>query len=224
MRRGILTLVLFVAVILPSGLASADPPTLEGSPPAAPAAVVAPLAAPLPVDEGVPVPVPVPAVASPVVAPSPDPAPDAVPVVVPVVPSVPAAVADPVVAPSPASTSGAAAVAGEVVEGVGTLVDAYRTGGWLGALAVLVALLTALTRRLGWLDEVPKRLRVLIPLVLGCLAAALTALGTGAGWLEAVCLALLTGPSAVALHQGIARSLLGLDSPETAQLKQQAGQ
>ncbi len=112
----------------------------------------------------------------------------------------------------------------EVVEGVGTVVDAYRVGGWLAALAALVVLLTALVRKVGWLDELPKRLRVLIPLVFGCLAAGLYAAAAGAGWLEALCLALLTGPSAIALHQGIARSLLGLDSPETKQLKQAAGQ
>jgi hypothetical protein len=210
MRRGILSLVLFVSVVLLSGLASADP-LLEGAPPpSAPAAAVVPDAPPSLATEGITVPVPVPIEA-------PLPAAE-------VVPPVPAAVSDSVVEPPPDSTSGAVAVVGEVVEGVGTLVDAYRTGGWLGALAVLVALLTAWSRRLGWLDEIPKRLRVLVPLLLGCIGACLVALAAGVGWLEAVCLALLTGPSAVALHQGIARSLLGLDSPETAQLKQQAGQ
>lgn len=104
---------------------------------------------------------------------------------------------------------------GGVAAATGSMLDAYRTGQWLAGLAVFVTLLTATLRR-PWagrlLDRLPKRTRVLVPLFLGCLAALLTCAAGGTSWTEAVALAVLTGPSAVALHQGVARSVLGLSS------------
>jgi hypothetical protein len=108
---------------------------------------------------------------------------------------------------------------GEVVAGVEDTIHAYRTGGWLGVLAVLVALLTGWLRKPvcgRLLDRLPKRVRILVPLFLGCISALLGAHAAGGvPWGEAVVLAVLTGPTAVALHQGVARSLLGGQSPET---------
>lgn len=104
----------------------------------------------------------------------------------------------------------------DVATAAGSMIDAVRTGQWLAGLAILVTLLTAALRR-PWagrlLDRLPKRTRVLVPLLLGCLAALLTGLAGGVPWTEAMALAVLTGPSAVALHQGVARSVLGLSSP-----------
>jgi hypothetical protein len=109
--------------------------------------------------------------------------------------------------------------AADVAAGADDAIRAYRTGGWLGVLAVLVSLLTGWLRRPsagGLLDWLPKRARILVPLVLGCVAALLGAHAAGGvPWGEAVVLAVLTGPTAVALHQGVARSLLGGQSPET---------
>jgi len=108
----------------------------------------------------------------------------------------------------------------ELVAGVGDVIHAYRTGGWLAVLAVFVALLTAMLRRPLFgrlLDHLPKRLRILVPLLLGCAGAGLASSAGGLPWLEAVTLAVLTGPTAVALHQGIARALLGLKSPASQQ-------
>ncbi len=124
-----------------------------------------------------------------------------------------------VVEPAPGASSPAAVappVGDEIADGVGAVVDAYKASGILGALAAVVMLLTALVRRLGLLDRLPKRARILVPLALGCVSALLAAVAGGISWPEAALLALLTGPSAVALHQGIARSLLGTESPESA--------
>jgi len=111
----------------------------------------------------------------------------------------------------------------QLLSGATGVLDAYRTGGWLAALAAVVSLLTALLRYFGVLDKIDKRWRILVPLALGCAAAALAALAAGMPWLEALTLALLSGPAAVALHQGLARSLLGIESPETKALKSGAG-
>ena len=105
------------------------------------------------------------------------------------------------------------------LEGAAGVVDAYRTGGWLAALAAFVSLLTWLSRRKelgGLLDRLPKRVRILVPLVLGALSALLVGLlDPATSALEATGLAFLTGPAAVSLHQGLARSVFGLSSPET---------
>lgn len=105
------------------------------------------------------------------------------------------------------------------------LIDAYQTGGLLALLAVITTGLTALLRK-PWagnlLERLPKRARILVPLVLGCIAAMLTAVVGSTSWAEAIILAFLTGPTAVALHQGIARSLLGIQSPTTQAASLQA--
>lgn len=112
-----------------------------------------------------------------------------------------------------------------IVDAGQNLIDAYKTGGWLALLAALVTTLTALLRKPwmgGFLERIPKRARILVPLILGCIAALLTAAAGGISWGEAAVLAFLTGPTAVAMHQGIARSLFGIDSPSTKAAK--AGQ
>jgi hypothetical protein len=110
----------------------------------------------------------------------------------------------------------------DVPSGVGEIVEAYSTGGWLAAGAAAVMLVTLLLRILGLLDKIPKRLRVVVPLALGCVSALLAAVAGGMPWGDAALLAFLTGPMAVGLHQGIARSLLGAESPE-AQARREAG-
>lgn len=111
----------------------------------------------------------------------------------------------------------------DVPSGVGQVVEAYQAGGWLAAGAAAVMLLTLLLRVLGLLDRIPKRLRVVVPLALGCVSALLASVAGGLPWGQALIVAFLTGPAAVGLHQGIARSLMGADGPETAALKSAAG-
>lgn len=133
--------------------------------------------------------------------------------------------------PAPAAVEVVAPVAPVVVpvepvdvpSGVGQVVEAYQAGGWLAAGAAAVMLLTLLLRVLGLLDRVPKRLRVVVPLALGCVSALLASVAGGLPWGQAALVAFLTGPAAVGLHQGIARSLMGADGPETAALKSAAG-
>lgn len=133
--------------------------------------------------------------------------------------------------PAPAAVEVVAPVAPVVVpvepvdvpSGVGQVVEAYQAGGWLAAGAAAVMLLTLLLRVLGLLDRIPKRLRVVVPLALGCVSALLASVAGGLPWGQAALIAFLTGPMAVGLHQGIARSLMGADSPETAALKSAAG-
>jgi hypothetical protein len=133
--------------------------------------------------------------------------------------------------PAPAAVEVVAPVAPVVVpvepvdvpSGVGQVVEAYQAGGWLAAGAAAVMLLTLLLRVLGLLDRIPKRLRVVVPLALGCVSALLASVAGGLPWGQALIVAFLTGPAAVGLHQGIARSLMGVDSPQTAALKSAAG-
>jgi hypothetical protein len=104
----------------------------------------------------------------------------------------------------------------DVSSGVGQIVEAYQTGGWLAAGASAVMLLTLLLRLFGLLDKLPKRARYLVPLALGCVSALLAAVAGGLPWGQAALLAFLTGPAAVGLHQGIARSLMGVEGPDRA--------
>jgi hypothetical protein len=133
--------------------------------------------------------------------------------------------------PAPAAVEVVAPVAPVVVpvepvdvpSGVGQVVEAYQAGGWLAAGAAAVMLLTLLLRVLGLLDRIPKRLRVVVPLALGCVSALLASVAGGLPWGQALIVAFLTGPAAVGLHQALGRSLVGKDSPETAELKSAAG-
>lgn len=112
-----------------------------------------------------------------------------------------------------------------VAKGTGDLVDAWKTRGWLAGLAAAVLLLTGLLRRKefgGLLDKLPKRARILVPAVLGCVGAFLAGITGNLPWSEALVLAVLTGPMAVALHQAVARSLMGLESPDTKAAKELA--
>jgi hypothetical protein len=122
---------------------------------------------------------------------------------------------------APAAPAASADLAAPVVT---TPLDASRTGGWLVFLATAVTVLTALSRKWGLLDRIPKRARSLVPLLLGCASAALVAAAGGVPWPEAIALAVLTGPSAVALHQGVGRGLFGVVSPETAALQAQVAE
>jgi len=138
------------------------------------------------------------------------------------IPAVGKGVADVLPNVAPVPTSGGDLTVGEALGAAGDVVHAYRTGGWLAALAALVVFLTGLLRRPQFgalLDRLPKRARILVPLALGALAAFLASYAGGVPWLEAVVLAVLTGPTAVALHQGIARALLGRESPERQELR-----
>ena len=192
MRHGILSLTLIFALALLAPLSALAQP-VASPPPEGSGVALTPPAGPA---EAVPVavpevaPVPLPEVAPVVVSPSPS------PVVAPVVP-VPV---EPVDVPS----------------GVGQVVTAYQAGGWLAAGAAAVMLLTLLLRILGILDRVPKRWRVVVPLALGCVSALLAAVAGGMDWGQAALIAFLTGPAAVGLHQGIARSLMGVEGPDRA--------
>lgn len=143
------------------------------------------------------------------------PAPAAVEVVAPVAP-------DPValpLTPSPSPEVAPVVVPVEPVDvpsGVGQVLTAYQAGGWLAAGAAAVMLLTLLLRILGLLDRIPKRWRVVVPLALGCVSALLAAVAGGMDWGQAALIAFLTGPAAVGLHQGIARSLMGVEGPDRA--------
>lgn len=203
MRHGFLTLAFALALTLalPLALQAQEAPP-DGAPPAPTAVDVVSPEAPAPV--ALPLtPSPSPEVAIPV--------PAAETMLIPVA-TVPAVVPVPIpVEPV------------DVSSGVGQIVEAYQTGGWLAAGAAAVMLLTLLLRIFGLLDRIPKRARVVVPLALGCVAALLAAVAGGLPWGQAAMVAFLTGPMAVGLHQGIARSLMGQDSPETAALKTAAG-
>ena len=132
------------------------------------------------------------------------------------------AVVVPVAAPVVVSPSPSAVPLPPLVEpvdvpaGVGQVVTAYQAGGWLLAGAAAVLLLTLLLRIFGLLDRIPKRWRIVVPLFLGCVSALLASVAGGMGWTEAALIALLTGPSAVGLHQALARSAMGVEGPDSA--------
>jgi len=100
----------------------------------------------------------------------------------------------------------------DIAEGVGSVVDATKTGSWIAISASVVALLGNLFRlpALGGITKkIPKRWRIVVPIVLGACAGLLGGVVGGMTWTEAIIAAVFTGPSAVFAHEAFVESLLG---------------
>jgi hypothetical protein len=95
---------------------------------------------------------------------------------------------------------------------VGALIDATNAGSALGVCAALILVICEVIKR-PWAgavwQRVPKRWRIALPILLSGVAGALTSIVAGVHWREALVVALLSGPSAVFLHEAIIKALLG---------------
>ena len=102
-------------------------------------------------------------------------------------------------------------------------INALQTGQWLiGAAALITMVINVLRReeiRIGkltvpnpfskMLNRIPKRWRILVPILLGAVAGVLHSVASGGTWLESVVVALFTGPSAVFGHEAVVEAMLG---------------
>jgi len=83
--------------------------------------------------------------------------------------------------------------------------------------AVVITTLTSLFKdpRLGGLvRKIPKRARIVIPLLLSVAAGLLSNVALGLPWEEALQVTLFSGPSAVFLNHDIVHNLLGVEHKE----------
>jgi len=96
--------------------------------------------------------------------------------------------------------------------GVGALVDAAKLGKVLPIIAAAIMVLVNLFKSPalgGLVAKIPARLRVIIPIALGGVAGILSSVIGGMSWPEALVVGLLSGPSAVFLHEGFVEALMG---------------
>ena len=116
------------------------------------------------------------------------------------------------IAPAMALAQDAATAPGDVVQNVGAVVDAVRSGGAIAIAAAVIMLLVNLFRApwLGGLTKkIPKRWRIAIPVMLGGVAGILSGIMGGMPWTEAVMVGLFSGPTAVFAHEAIVEAILG---------------
>jgi len=94
-------------------------------------------------------------------------------------------------------------------------VDAARTGQWLVVSTVIVLFLTRALKTPAFgaiMARMPKRARILVPVVLGGVAAVLSSLSSGAPWLESVLVG-ASGPLAVFAHEFLFESVIAKPAP-----------
>lgn len=100
----------------------------------------------------------------------------------------------------------------DVVKGVTSLIDAARAGSWIGIASAIIMILLNLFRlpALGDLwHKIPRRIKIVIPVILGGAAGILAMIAGGLPWYEALWIGLLTGPGAVFTHEAIWNAILG---------------
>jgi len=128
-------------------------------------------------------------------------------------------------APAPADMEGESTLP-ETLQSAGDLVNAVRTGSWIGIAGTLIMLLGNLFRlpMLGGVTKkIPKRWRTAIPIVLGGVAGVLASILGGASPVEAIMVGVFTGPTAIAQHESIANLLMNKrEKKEEAKKKEAA--
>jgi hypothetical protein len=85
-------------------------------------------------------------------------------------------------------------------------------GGTIAAVGAAIMLLVEALRspRLGWLVEwIPRRWRIVVPVVLSGIAGILSSVAGGMSWQEALYIGLFAGPTAVFAHEAVVEAILG---------------
>jgi len=94
---------------------------------------------------------------------------------------------------------------------VDEIVNIYQTTGWLGLVSLLLTVLISVLKNteLQLFQKIPQRLRILVPLVLGCVVGLIDKYVLSGSWGEAIYFA-LSGPGAIVIHEFLNHSILGV--------------
>jgi len=101
----------------------------------------------------------------------------------------------------------------EIGEQIGAVIDAARAGQWVLFSALIVWVVVWVLQQKWFFDalwhKVPKRVRVVIPLVLGAAAGVLASIAGGLPWQEALTIGLVSGPAAITKNELLWKAIFG---------------
>lgn len=98
------------------------------------------------------------------------------------------------------------------------LIDAVSSGKVIAIAAAAIMLLVNILKQPwagGYMAKIPKRWRILIPIVLGGVAGILSSVVGGMPWFQALIIGLFTGPTAVFAHEAVIEALFGKSKSRT---------